>query len=934
MSPTMVVPVSRLSPELRTRELAEIESDSNIALHQAGQSAEHTVQISDASNMQDVSGSNHSADLESVHHYKPAVQSRIARNADDVEMNDVTLSRDDDEDHNAVTQFTVMSPMRDRQQCELQNGTRTAENDICRQNSVKKTENERYTVRSENNTGRQTFPNGNLVSNDINVNLAANCCVCADVCADVCAGEHQHTQSARSPVEPSLSYQTDGRAWPKRHSNENTTYRSGNRTAWSKFSVDTAPSWSSHSHVTGSDHRSVKSRGRSCDVTQPEVDVDDLGCSHLDYSPANVRVSSMSPSRRRTRSRVCRSNSTNRPRGSSSTHRDLLRGESSRRMSSDVTCSQSHQHSTRQPRTSRMINGQGVNNMDIQTPLLHGFNNYVTSSSGLQRTHSPARHCVQPAVRAACCRGIRYDGDGTRRGSSDDDVIDNGRSTEVIQGDRVTGRSPAAVNRSVCTTPRRWFHVRPSETSRQSPGLRQITVDDQCDRADLITISRKDFTEVIRDAVTTAVSESSAFPNATAATNGSDATFSNAISDARNVRFDDVQSRSVVTSKRRESTTRNHADSRSGDNSGSRRRSDRSSTRSSGHSRRRPSRGGGHGDSSSSDDRTPSNSDDGNRDRHNRNVRRSSDPDDEPDARSSPSARSHSRWVRPDKYDGTTSLETFLVKFENCVEFNQWSEKERVAHLWTSPQKEAAQLLWSAHGLTYAELVDRLRQRFGSRGLERKHEAELRYRRRGKDESIRYLAADVRRLLTLAYPGEQSRVVEHIGRDAFLTALNDPEFELKIRYDDPPDLDTAVRLAQRFEISRGMVNAASPSAKQRGISQVVDEPTAARTLELPRPRDLETMVTSVVEQTIAKVRGQKSAATAQEETTYESSVPAGLSDSKPSESRGRRGYRAQRGKKYARAVEHTNDATPRRTSDLSSAIADDRSEVRLIVRCD
>jgi len=82
------------------------------------------------------------------------------------------------------------------------------------------------------------------------------------------------------------------------------------------------------------------------------------------------------------------------------------------------------------------------------------------------------------------------------------------------------------------------------------------------------------------------------------------------------------------------------------------------------------------------------------------------------------------------------------------------------------------------------------------------------------------------------------------------------------------------------------------------------------------------MVTSVVEQTIAKVRGQKPATTAKEETTYKSPDPAGLSDSKPSESRSRRGYRGQRGKKYARAVEQSVDASPRRTSELSSAIAD------------
>ena len=340
---------------------------------------------------------------------------------------------------------------------------------------------------------------------------------------------------------------------------------------------------------------------------------------------------------------------------------------------------------------------------------------------------------------------------------------------------------------------------------------------------------------------------------ATAATVSGDATSSNTISDAQSVRFGGAQSMSVRTSEQRESTTENHAENRGSNNSGRRQPRDRSNTRYSGRSHRRFNRGGGHGGSSSSDDHTSNNDDDGNHSRRNRSVRRSSDPDDEAGARCSPTARSHSRWVRPDKFDGTTSLETFLVKFENCAEFNEWTEKEKLAHLRTSLQKEAAQLLWSAHGLSYDELVNQLRQRFGSRGLELRFESELRCRRRGKDESIRDLAADIRRLLTLAYPGEQSRVVEHIGRDAFLTALNDPEFELKIRYDDPPDLNTAVRLAQRFEISRGMVNAASIPARQRGTRQIIDEPAAVRTPEPPYTRDLESIVTSVVEQTIAKV---------------------------------------------------------------------------------
>jgi hypothetical protein len=75
----------------------------------------------------------------------------------------------------------------------------------------------------------------------------------------------------------------------------------------------------------------------------------------------------------------------------------------------------------------------------------------------------------------------------------------------------------------------------------------------------------------------------------------------------------------------------------------------------------------------------------------------------------------------------------------------------------------------------------------------------------GKHESIRELAQDVQRLMVLAYPEERSRLSEHIARDAFLTALDDPEMELKIREREPGDLDSAVKMAQRFEVFKGAI---------------------------------------------------------------------------------------------------------------------------------
>jgi len=72
--------------------------------------------------------------------------------------------------------------------------------------------------------------------------------------------------------------------------------------------------------------------------------------------------------------------------------------------------------------------------------------------------------------------------------------------------------------------------------------------------------------------------------------------------------------------------------------------------------------------------------------------------------------------------------------------------------------------------------------------MEGRLQTELRCRRRGKGESLRELAQDIRRLMALAYPGERSSLADHTARDAFLSVLDDPEFELKIREREPADL--------------------------------------------------------------------------------------------------------------------------------------------------
>jgi len=182
--------------------------------------------------------------------------------------------------------------------------------------------------------------------------------------------------------------------------------------------------------------------------------------------------------------------------------------------------------------------------------------------------------------------------------------------------------------------------------------------------------------------------------------------------------------------------------------------------------------------------------------------------------------KSHkSDHMKPEKYEGTTCFETFLTQFANCAEYNKWSESEKLAYLRWSLKGSAAQMLWGARDLTYKQLVTRLRSRFGNEHMEEHYRVDLQCRRRKSAESLRELAQDIRRLMMLSYPGDQSPISENLTKEHFIVALEDPELELKIREREPRTLDAALGLAQRFEVFRNAVK----QRKQRMSRQVVED---------------------------------------------------------------------------------------------------------------
>ena len=181
-----------------------------------------------------------------------------------------------------------------------------------------------------------------------------------------------------------------------------------------------------------------------------------------------------------------------------------------------------------------------------------------------------------------------------------------------------------------------------------------------------------------------------------------------------------------------------------------------------------------------------------------------------------------SSWLKPEKFDGQGSFETFLLQFENCAMYYGWTTADKVVYLRGSLTGAAAQLLWGTEGLPYGELLEKLRSRYSGIGLEEKFRTELRCRRRARGESLRELAQDIRRLMMLAHPGERSTLSEYMACEAFLTALGDTDFELKIREREPRTMDDTLMSAQRLEAIK-MAADSSAAGRQRFTRQVAEQ---------------------------------------------------------------------------------------------------------------
>ena len=89
----------------------------------------------------------------------------------------------------------------------------------------------------------------------------------------------------------------------------------------------------------------------------------------------------------------------------------------------------------------------------------------------------------------------------------------------------------------------------------------------------------------------------------------------------------------------------------------------------------------------------------------------------------------HFMGVKLGHYDGNTCLQTFLARFDNCADYFEWNDSDKLFQLRATLFGAAGQILWDAgKQSTVGRIVALLQASFGSENQAERFRAELRSR--------------------------------------------------------------------------------------------------------------------------------------------------------------------------------------------------------------
>ncbi|GBM92248.1 hypothetical protein AVEN_160290-1 [Araneus ventricosus] len=171
----------------------------------------------------------------------------------------------------------------------------------------------------------------------------------------------------------------------------------------------------------------------------------------------------------------------------------------------------------------------------------------------------------------------------------------------------------------------------------------------------------------------------------------------------------------------------------------------------------------------------------------------------------SPEFMYHRPTIKSLTFDGQTSWTVFKTQFNAISSTNGWTDFVKASQLVASLRGSAAEVLQGipADKLTDLKTIQKaLEFRFGDSHLSQFYRTELKTRRQKPGESLQVLAADVERLMSLAYGECPQDVRDNLAAQYFVDAIRDEEMQLSTRLMDFIDLKLALAYSMKFESAK------------------------------------------------------------------------------------------------------------------------------------
>ncbi|GBM56061.1 hypothetical protein AVEN_123204-1 [Araneus ventricosus] len=166
----------------------------------------------------------------------------------------------------------------------------------------------------------------------------------------------------------------------------------------------------------------------------------------------------------------------------------------------------------------------------------------------------------------------------------------------------------------------------------------------------------------------------------------------------------------------------------------------------------------------------------------------------------------HSRpTIKSLTFDGQTSWTVFKTQFDVVSSTNGWTDFVKASQLVALLRGSAAEVLQGipADKLTDLTTIEKaLESRFGDSHLTQFYRTELKTRGQKPGESLQELAADVERLMSLAYAECPLDVRESLAAQYFVDAIRDEDMQRSTRLMDAKDLKSSLAYSMKYEAAR------------------------------------------------------------------------------------------------------------------------------------